>query len=60
MLGFDPLGKDSPSMRAAEITNGRVAMLAITVFAFEEAIFQAPVVKETSIFFQPIWTTLGL
>merc|ERR1719390_558492 len=33
MLGFDPLGADSPSMRAAEITNGRVAMIAITVFA---------------------------
>jgi len=38
MLGFDPLGADSQSMRAAEITNGRVAMLAITVFALEEAL----------------------
>merc|ERR1719247_1500102 len=33
MLGFDPLGADSPSMRNAEITNGRVAMVAITAFA---------------------------
>jgi len=29
MLGFDPLGADSQGMRAAEITNGRVAMMAI-------------------------------
>ena len=36
MLNFDPLGADSPSMREAEIANGRVAMLAITAFAFEE------------------------
>merc|ERR1740138_1363203 len=43
MLGFDPLGADSPSMRAAEITNGRVAMIAITVFALEEAIFKSPI-----------------
>ncbi len=38
MLGFDPLGADSPGMRAAEITNGRVAMLAITAYALEEAL----------------------
>merc|ERR1719240_1857765 len=43
MLGFDPLGADSPSMRNAEITNGRVAMLAITAFAYEEAITKAPI-----------------
>ena len=43
MLGFDPLGADSPSMRNAEITNGRVAMIAITVFALEEAIFRTPI-----------------
>ena len=36
MLGFDPLGKDSPAMRESEITNGRVAMIAITVFALED------------------------
>ena len=28
--------------------------VAIVVFAFEEAIFKAPVVQKTSIFFQPI------
>merc|ERR1719164_347900 len=43
MLGFDPLGADSPSMRNAEITNGRVAMVAITVFALEEALTKAPI-----------------
>ena len=43
MLGFDPLGADSQSMRAAEITNGRVAMMAITLFALEEAITKAPI-----------------
>jgi len=41
--GFDPLGADSDSMRNAEITNGRVAMLAITAFALEEAITKAPI-----------------
>ncbi|KAL1511568.1 hypothetical protein AB1Y20_006362 [Prymnesium parvum] len=43
MLGFDPLGADSEGMRGAEITNGRVAMLAITLFALEEAITKAPI-----------------
>ena len=43
MLGFDPLGADSPSMRNAEITNGRVAMVAIVAFALEEAISKAPI-----------------
>merc|ERR1719284_1970958 len=43
MLGFDPLGADSQDMRGAEITNGRVAMLAITAFAYEEALTKAPI-----------------
>merc|ERR1719482_1071159 len=43
MLGFDPLGADSPSMRTAEITNGRVAMMAITFYALEEAVTKAPI-----------------
>merc|ERR1711918_117790 len=43
MLGFDPLGADSPAMRTAEITNGRVAMVAITGYALEEAITKAPI-----------------
>ena len=59
MLGYDVLGQDSPGLRRAEITNGRVAMVAIVVFALEEAVFKAPVVEKTSVFFQPIWATLG-
>ena len=59
MLGFDPLGRDSSFFREAEIQNGRVAMIAITIFALEEAIFKAPVVEKTSIFFQPIWSSFG-
>ena len=43
VLGFDPLGADSPSMRNAEITNGRVAMIAITAYALEEAVTKAPI-----------------
>merc|ERR1719201_1931326 len=43
MLGFDPLGADSECMRSAEITNGRVAMVAITAYALEEAITKAPI-----------------
>merc|ERR1719440_564432 len=43
MLGFDPLGADSPAMRNAEITNGRVAMIAITAFALEEAVTKSAI-----------------
>merc|ERR1719488_213012 len=43
MLGFDPVGADSPSMRNAEITNGRVAMIAITAYALEEAALKQPI-----------------
>ena len=59
MLDFDPLNADSPMMRNAEITNGRIAMIAITAFALEEFAFKTPVVSETPIFFQPIWSTFG-
>merc|ERR1719263_868478 len=43
MLGFDPLGADSQGMRGAEITNGRVAMMAITAYALQEAVTKAPI-----------------
>nr|DAA05949.1 TPA_inf: chloroplast light-harvesting complex protein precursor Lhcz1; nuclear [Isochrysis galbana] len=56
MLQFDPLGMDSPTMRNAEITNGRIGMIAITAFALEEFVFKTPVVAETPIFFKPIWS----
>ena len=48
----DKLGKDWVS--AAEVRNGRLAMMAITGFALQEAIYKIPVVKETPIFFEPI------
>jgi hypothetical protein len=56
--GIDPLGLNSPQRADAEIMNGRVAMLAITGFAFQEAasnIFGkgVPVVSETPFFFHP-------
>ena len=54
-LGFDPLKRDSTFFRTAEIQNGRVAMVAITVFAREEAVFKAPIVEKTSVFFKPVW-----
>jgi len=43
MLGFDPLGMDADWTRNAEITNGRVAMLAITAYAYEEALTRSPI-----------------
>merc|ERR1719258_570623 len=43
MLGFDPLGMDAEWSRNAEITNGRVAMMAIAAFAYEEALTKAPI-----------------
>ena len=54
-LGFDPLKRDSSFFREAEIQNGRVAMIAITIFALEEAIFKAPVVDLNGIFLKPFW-----
>jgi len=42
-LGVDPFNADSPANREAEIWNGRIAMLAITAFAFEEFITKAPI-----------------
>ena len=54
-LRLDPLKQDSTFFRTAEIQNGRVAMVAITVFALEEAVFKAPIVEKTSVFFKPVW-----
>jgi len=44
MLGFDPLGLDGRGTRNAEIWAGRVAMLAVVVYALEESVTKAPVV----------------
>merc|ERR1719450_1102401 len=59
-LGFDPLGisaKANPTrqrwLEEQELSHGRTAMLAITVFALEEFVLKGPVVENTPIFFQP-------
>ena len=48
-----PWNKDA--LVQVERLNGRVAMVAITVFALEEAVFKAPIVEKTSVFFKPVW-----
>lgn len=59
-LGFDPLGmypKDPEGqrrMQLAEVKNGRLAMIAITAFAFQEYVSKLGVVEETPFFFKPL------
>ena len=38
-------------METAELKNGRLAMLAITGYAIQEAVYGTPVVDQTPIFF---------
>jgi hypothetical protein len=58
-LKFDPLGlypadkQGQKNMQLAEIKNGRLAMLAITGFALQEAVTKMAVVQETPFFFHP-------
>lgn len=59
-VGFDPLGMNSPQMAEAEMLNGRLAMLAITGFAIQEAASKisgspVPVIQETPQFFKPFF-----
>jgi len=55
--GFDPLGLinarkgNRKDMQAAEIKNGRLAMLAITAYAFQEFATGLPVIQETPYLF---------
>ena len=54
--GFDPLNLykvkgDKKTMETAEIMNGRLAMIAITAFAFQELATGLPVVQETPYLF---------
>jgi len=63
-LGFDPLGlypKDEAGqkrMQLAELKNGRLGMIAITAFAFQEFVSSVGVVNETPIFFKPLGEVL--
>lgn len=55
-LGFDPLNfysvrGNKQTMELAEIKNGRLAMIAITAFAFQEFATKLPVVQETPYLF---------
>jgi hypothetical protein len=57
-LSFDPLQlypKDKAGqmrMQLMEIKNGRLAMIAITAFAFQESVSSSGVIQETPFFFQ--------
>merc|ERR1712176_1322958 len=46
-------------MQTAEIKNGRLAMLAITGFCFQEGVTQIAVVDQTPLFFKPILSVLN-
>jgi len=68
IFGFDPLGlytffgpneAGKKAMQTAEIKNGRLAMLGITGFAIQEAIFRAPVIAQTPAFFKPFWEVVA-
>jgi len=56
-LGFDPLGLRGKreQMALCEIKHGRLAMLAITGFAVQEAIYGVPIVDQSPFFFHPFW-----
>ncbi|CAB9502272.1 chloroplastic [Seminavis robusta] len=64
-LGFDPLGlypQDEAGqlrMQTTEIKNGRLAMIAITAFAVQEAVSKLGVIDETPLFFKPITTVVS-
>ena len=44
MVGIDPLGMDGPATRTGEIWGGRVAMVAVVIYALEEAVTKAPLI----------------
>ena len=55
-MGFDPLNLkkvrgDLKTMQLAEVKNGRLAMIAITAYAAQEAVSGLPVIQETPYLF---------
>merc|ERR1719162_1569813 len=46
-------------MQLAEIKNGRVAMVAITAFAFQEFAAHTAVIDQVPFLFKPIWSILS-
>lgn len=64
-LGFDLFGlyptdkKGQQWMQTAEIKNGRLAMVAITGFAFQEFAMHTAVIDQSPFFFHPIWESLS-
>ena len=50
-LNFDPLNMYSERNALCEIKNGRLAMIAMTAFAYQEAVTGIPVVQETPYLF---------
>ena len=64
-LGFDPFGmypkdeKGRKRMHLSEIKHGRVAMVAITAFAFQEFAAGTAVIDQAPFFFKPIWQVLS-
>ena len=59
--GFDPLGMypsdegGQQRMQLCEIKHGRLAMLAVTGFAFQEYVSKVGVIDETPVFFHPLF-----
>jgi len=64
-LEFDPLGlypkdeKGQKWMQTAEIKNGRLAMIAITGFCFQEFFLHSAVIDQTPFFFKPFFQVIS-
>jgi len=56
---FGPGEEGRQVMRTSELKNGRLAMMAITGMAIQEAVFKKPVVEQTPIFFKPVWESVA-
>ena len=60
-IKFDPLGlkpknaQDFDNMQTKELSNGRLAMLAITGFAIQESFLNSAVVDQIPVFFKPMF-----